>query len=243
MWIQSFRSNNLHQTHVQLRPKPIVLHVNRQVQSETAFSSTVLGPESYPCDGMMPVAWNDAHVMEERYPCDEMNLADKTMLLISRKLAFRLELELSFRNSTGGLGWLGHKLPLVGLFLDSGPVFGLPFSSAGLFWTLFIFRRPVFGLSLFARACFWTPLVFHRHVFGTIFLVRACFWNPCVFRGPVFGLLCLPRACFYMSFVFRGRVFGLPLMSSTMGLFLDTFFGLLGGPFWCRWCVLGFPFE
>ena len=37
---------------MQLRPKPIVLHVNRQVQRETAFPSTVLGPESYPCDGM-----------------------------------------------------------------------------------------------------------------------------------------------------------------------------------------------
>ena len=41
--------------HAQLRPKPIVLHVNRQVQREAAFSSTVFGPESYPCDGMMPV--------------------------------------------------------------------------------------------------------------------------------------------------------------------------------------------
>ena len=42
-------------THAQLRPKPIVLHVNRQLQREAAFSSTVFGPESYPCDGMMPV--------------------------------------------------------------------------------------------------------------------------------------------------------------------------------------------
>ena len=68
---------------MQLRPKPIVLHVNRQVQREAAFSNTILGPESYPCDGMMPVAWNDAHVMEERYPCDGMNFAYKKILLIS----------------------------------------------------------------------------------------------------------------------------------------------------------------
>ena len=146
-----------------------------------------------------------------------------------------------------------------GLFLDSGPVFGLPFSSAGLFWTLFIFRRPVFGLSFFARACFWTPLVFHRHVFGTplscagmflesLCLPRACFWTPLSSAGMFLHVLCLPRACLWTAFT----------LSSTMGLFLDPFFGLLGGPFWgsilvpvvrfgapfwCRWCVLGFPFE
>ena len=172
---------------------------------------------------------------------------------MSRKLAFRLELELSFRNSTGGLGVAWAQVA------TRGPVFGLPFSSAGLFWTLFIFRRPVFGLSFFARACFWTPLVFHRHVFGTplscagmfldsLCLPRACFWTPLSSAGMFLHVLCLPRACLWTAFT----------LSSTMGLFLDPFFGLPGGPFWgsilvpvvrfgapfwCRWCVLGFPFE
>ena len=145
-----------------------------------------------------------------------------------------------------------------------GPVPGLracfwtPFLFSGPVLTLFIFRRPVFGLSFFARACFWTPLVFHRHVFGTplscagmflesLCLPRACFWTPLSSAGMFLHVLCLPRACLWTAFT----------LSSTMGLFLDPFFGLPGGPFWgsilvpvvrfgapfwCQWCVLGFPF-
>ena len=79
-------------------------------------------------------------------------------------------------------------------------------------------------------------------------LPRACFWTPLSSAGMFLHVLCLPRACLWTAFT----------LSSTMGLFLDPFFGLLGGPFWgsilvpvvrfgapfwCRWCVLGFPFE
>ena len=168
---------------------------------------------------------------------------------MSRKLAFRLELELSFRNSTGGLGVAWAQVA------TRGPVFGL----RACFWTPFLFRGPVFGLSFFARACFWTPLVFHRHVFGTplscagmflesLCLPQACFWTPLSSAGMFLHVLCLPRACLWTAFT----------LPSTIGLFLDPFFGLLGGPFWgsilvpvvrfgapfwCRWCVLGFPFE
>ena len=134
----------------------------------------------------------------------------------SRKLAFRLELELSFRNSTGGLG---------------------------VAWAQVATRGPVFGL----RACFWTPFLFRGPVLDPLYLPEACFWSLFFCAGMFLHVLCLPRACLWIAFT----------LSSTMGLFLDPFFGLPGGPFWgsilvpvvrfgapfwCRWCVLGFPF-
>ena len=166
----------------------------------------------------------------------------------SRKLAFRLELELSFRNSTGGLGVAWAQVA------TRGPVFGL----RACFWTPFLFRGPVLDPLYLPEACFWS-LFFCAGLFldspclptdmflEPLCLVRACFWNPCVFRGPVFGLLCLPRACFYMSFVFRGRVFGLPLLClppwvcfwiPSLGSLVVRF----GAPFWCRRSVLGLRF-
>ena len=78
-------------------------------------------------------------------------------------------------------------------------------------------------------------------------LPRACFWTPLSSAGMFLHVLCLPRACLWTAFT----------LSSTMGLFLDPFFGLPGGPFWGsilvpvvrfgapfwrQWCVLGFPF-
>ena len=149
----------------------------------------------------------------------------------SRKLAFRLELELSFRNSTGGLGVAWAQVA------TRGPVFGLPFSSAGLFWTLFIFRRPVFGLSFFARACFWTPLVFPQ----------TCFWNPFVLCGHVFGIPVSSAGLFLDSFVFRGHVFTCPL--SSVGVSLDCLYFVFhhgfvfGSLLWAPWwSVLGLHF-
>ena len=158
-------------------------------------------------------------------------------MFLSRKLAFRLELELSFRNSTGGLGVAWAQVA------TRGPVFGL----RACFWTPFLFRGPggLFLVSLFLRGpVSGLPLSSTDMFLEPLCLVRACFWNPCVFRGPVFGLLCLPRACFYMSFVFRGRVFGLPLLClppwvcfwiPSLGSLVVRF----GAPFWCRWSVLG----
>ena len=170
-----------------------------------------------------------------------------SVIQMSRKLAFRLELELSFRNSTGGLGVAWAQVA------TRGPVPGL----RACFWTPFLFSGPVLDPLYLPEACFWSlffcapvsgpPLSSTDMFLEPLCLVRACFWNPCVFHGPVFGLLCLPRACFYMSFVFRGRVFGLPLLClppwvcfwiPSLGSLVVRF----GAPFWCRWSVLGLRF-
>ena len=154
----------------------------------------------------------------------------------SRKLAFRLELELSFRNSTGGLGVACAQVA------PRGPVPGL----RACFWTPFLFSGPVLDPLYLPEACFWSLFFCAGLFLDPPCLPQTCFWNPCVFHGPVFGLLC-PRACFYMSFVFRGRVFGLPLLClppwvcfwiPSLGSLVVRF----GAPFWCRWSVLGLRF-
>ena len=170
----------------------------------------------------------------------------------SRKLAFRLELELSFRNSTGGLGVAWAQVA------TRGPVFGL----RACFWTPFLFRGPVLD-PLYLPEAFFFCFFFCAGLFlDSPCLPQTCFWNPFVLCGHVFGIPVSSAGLFLDSFVFRGHVFTCPLSSAGVPLdclyFLDPFFGLPGGPFWgsilvpvvrfgapfwCRWCVLGFPFE
>ena len=95
----------------------------------------------------------------------------------------RLALELFFRNPSRGLG--GG----LGTNCHHGLVFGLPFSSAGLF--LDSLCPP--------RACFWTPFVLSGPVFGL----------PLSSAGLFLDSLCPPRACFWIPFVFCGPAFGL----------------------------------
>ena len=100
--------------------------------------------------------------------------------------------------------------------------FGPSLSSGGLFLVPLFLRGPVSGPPLSSTDMFLEPLC----------LPRACFWTPLSSAGMFLHVLCLPRACLWTAFT----------LSSTMGLFLDPFFGLPGGPFWGSILVPGGPF-
>ena len=155
----------------------------------------------------------------------------------SRKLAFRLELELSFRNSTGGLGVAWAQVA------TRGPVFGL----RACFWTPFLFRGPVLDPLYLPEACFWSLFVCAGLFLDSPCLPQTCFWNPFVLCGHVFGIPVSSAGLFLDSFVFRGHVFTCPLSSA--GVSLDCLYFVLhhgfvfGSLLWAPWwSVLGLRF-
>ena len=155
----------------------------------------------------------------------------------SRKLAFRLELELSFRNSTGGLGVAWAQVA------TRGPVFGL----RACFWTPFPFRGPVLDPLYLPEACFWSLFFCACLFLDTPCLPQTCFWNPFVLCRHVFGIPVSSAGLFLDSFVFRGHVFTCPLSSA--GVSLDCLYFVFhhgfvfGSLLWAPWwSVLGLHF-
>ena len=113
--------------------------------------------------------------------------------LLSRKLAFRLELELSFRNSTGGLGVAWAQVATRGPVF----VFGIPVSSVGLFLDSFVFRGHVFTCPLSSAGVSLDCLYFvfhHGFVFGS--LLWAPWWSVLGLHfgagGPFWGSVLVP---------------------------------------------------
>ena len=156
---------------------------------------------------------------------------------VSRKLAFRLELELSFRNSTGGLGVAWAQVA------TRGPVFGL----RACFWTPFLFRGPVLDPLYLPEACFWSLFFCAGLFLDPPCLPQTCFWNPFVLCGHVFGIPVSSAGLFLDSFVFRGHAFTCPLSSA--GVSLDCLYFVFhhgfvfGSLLWAPWwSVLGLHF-